>query len=50
MRGIAVAILILFGVREKTRRPSVVACTPRYGPILSLHQQGLIMGGTKGKI
>ena len=50
MHGTAVAILTPLGAKERTRWLSAVDCTLRYGPMQSLRQCGLTVGGTKGKI
>ncbi len=50
MCGMPVAVLTPTGAKERMRRLSVIACTLRYGPTLSLSHRGVTMGGTKRKI
>ncbi len=49
MHGTTVTILTPRGAKGRTRRLSVVDCTPRYGPTQFLHHRELITGGTKGR-
>ncbi len=49
IHGTAVTILTPRGAKGRTRRLSVVDCTPRYGPTQFLHSRELITGGTKGR-
>ncbi len=49
MHGTTVTILTPRGAKGRTRRLSVIDCTPRYGPTQFLHRRELITGGTKGR-